>query len=247
VEKGTAWRYLRPQPTSPCPLQAPPERELPTFPSRLDRRPAAYASVYQLPSRSIATQKTITTWTISCFFRRGRTSGLNTKSTTTATTTSRSPGSRQWPDRRPRSLNRQIVRVLKQVRCPPRLLRVRSRMRSKLSWASCPTFPVRTSRPNCCTNRRTVPPKSKRFLSMPNGYPKEADDVVAKGAAAGGSGGGGKGKGRADEHEQARNGEAFMQVENTIDEDDEIERTAQSWVDIPKRGANWNVTYHDAA
>lgn len=85
------------------------------------------------------------------------------------------------------------------------------------------------------------------FLSMPNGYPKEADDVVAKGAAAGGSGGGGKGKGRADEHEQARNGEAFMQVENTIDEDDEIERTAQSWVDIPKRGANWHVTYHDAA
>lgn len=82
------------------------------------------------------------------------------------------------------------------------------------------------------------------FLSMPNGYPKETDEV-AKGAAAGG--GGGKGKGRADEHEQARNGEALMQVANTIDEDHETEKTAQNWLDIAKRGANWNSTYWDAA
>ncbi|GAA5882864.1 hypothetical protein JCM3774_006319 [Rhodotorula dairenensis] len=82
------------------------------------------------------------------------------------------------------------------------------------------------------------------FLSAPGGYPKEEFDV-AHGVAARE----GKGKGRAvePEHEHEPAGGGLLPVGNTIDEDDEIERTALAWLDTAKRGWKGTIMYREAA
>lgn len=80
------------------------------------------------------------------------------------------------------------------------------------------------------------------FLSAPGSYPKEDLDVQTRGTAEG------KGKGRAVEPEQEYEVEgSLLQVGNTIDEDEEVERTALAWLDTAKRAGKGTMMYREAA
>ncbi|GAA5986247.1 hypothetical protein JCM10908_006472 [Rhodotorula pacifica] len=80
------------------------------------------------------------------------------------------------------------------------------------------------------------------FLSMQGGYPKEELDIE-KGAADR------KGKGRATDQGQGlgMDGGGHLQVGNTLDEDEELEGTAKTWLDSAKRAGKSTFMYREAA